>query len=123
MNTTDKPKTIVKYINSFPAETQVKLRDMLECLRDAAPGAEESLKWGQPALSYEWILFQFAAFKEHISLYPTPSVLRSLEHKLTEYKTSSSTIQFPLVKPLPLPLISKIAKLRVQEAKTGVKWM
>lgn len=123
MSSDIKPQNITEYINTFPSNTQNKLHEMLECLRKAAPGAEESLKWGQPALSYEWILFQFAAFKEHISLYPTPSVVTAFEKELTEYKTSSSTIQFSLDKPLPLPLISKIAALRVQEAKNGVKWM
>lgn len=123
MNQFSKPKNITEYINTFPKESQEKLYQMLDCLRKSAPGAEESLKWGQPALSYDWILFQFAAFKEHISLYPTPSVIQAFEKEITEYKTSSSTIQFSLDKPLPLPLISKIADLRVQEAKNGVKWM
>lgn len=123
MNSEAKPKNITDYINTFPTDAQVRLHEMLECLRKAAPGAEESLKWGQPALSYEWILFQFAAFKNHISLYPTPSVVKAFEKELSEYKISSSTIQFPLDKPLPLPLIDKIAALRVQEAKNGIKWM
>jgi uncharacterized protein YdhG (YjbR/CyaY superfamily) len=123
MKSEEKPKNITEYINIFPRDAQMRLHEMLECLRKAAPGAEESLKWGQPALSYEWILFQFAAFKNHISLYPTPSVIKALEKELSEYKISSSTIQFPLDKPLPLPLIEKIAALRVQEAKNGIKWM
>ena len=123
MNQVTKPQNITDYINTFPKETQKKLLQMLDCLRKSAPGAEESLKWGQPAFSYGWILFQFAAFKAHISLYPTPSVIQAFEKELTEYKTSSSTIQFSLDKPLPLPLISKITDLRVQEAKNGVKWM
>lgn len=123
MNSEAKPKNITEYIITFPKDAQVRLHEMLACLRKAAPGAEESLKWGHPALSYEWILFQFAAFKNHISLYPTPSVVKAFEKELSEYKISSSTIQFPLDKPLPLPLIDKIAALRVQEAKNGIKWM
>src|ERR1700741_2733222 len=101
MSSVAKPRNITEYINTFPAETQEKLHEMLECLRKAAPGAQESLKWGQPALSYDWILFQFAAFKEHISFYPTPSVVKAFEKELAGYETSSSTIQFPLDKPLP----------------------
>jgi len=97
---------------------------MLECLRAAAPGAEESLKWGQPALSYQWILFQFAAFKRHISIYPTPSAVKAFEQELKDYKTSTSTIQFPLDRPLPLHLIRRIAEFRVRESsEKGVKWM
>lgn len=118
-----KPKTIAEYIAAAPKDTQDRLNEMLACLREAAPGAEESLKWGQPALSYQWILFQFAAFKNHISLYPTPSVVAALKDKLSDYKTSSSTIQFPLDKPLPADLIKEIAAFRIEESKKGVKWM
>lgn len=118
-----KPKTIAEYINIFPKETQERLQEMLELLRSAAPDAKEDLKWRQPALSYDWILFQFSAFKNHISLYPTPSVIEALAKELTEYKTSGSTIQFPLDKELPKTLIKKMADFRVQEAKKGVKWM
>lgn len=96
---------------------------MLACLREAAPSAIENLKWRQPALSYKWILFQFAAFENHISLYPTPSVVKAFENELIPYQTSSSTIQFPLDQPLPVMLIRKIADYRVQEAEKGVKWM
>lgn len=123
MNSDTKPTTISEYIASFPDGVQEQLNQMLECLRKAAPGATEGLKWGQPALSYEWILFQFAAFKNHISLYPTPSVIKALESELVDYETSSSTIQFPLDKPLPVSLINKVASYRVEEAKNGVKWM
>lgn len=120
----DKPSTILEYIQTFPPETQSKLFEILECLRKAAPGAEEALKWGQPALSYQWILFQFAGFKHHVSLYPTPSVITAFENKLTEYKTSTSTVQFPLDKTLPIPLINEIAVYRVRESKEkGIKWM
>lgn len=123
MDSDKKPKNITEYINSFPNDTQSKLFEILECLRNAAPEAEEGLKWGQPALSYDWILFQFAAFKNHISLYPTPSVINALKNDLNEYKTTSATIQFPLDAPLPVDLISKIAVHRVKEARNGVKWM
>ena len=119
-----KPKNITEYINTAPEEAQEKLWKLLEILRKAAPRAEESLKWGQPALSYQWILFQFAGFKKHVSLYPHPNVVKAFQDRLTEYKTSSSTIQFPLDKPLPEDLIYQIASYRVREsAEKGVKWM
>lgn len=122
MNQDIKPKTITEYIKTFPPATQEKLHEMLSYLREAAPGAKEDLKWGQPALSYDWILFQFAAFKSHISLYPTPQAIKAFENDLSEYNTSSSTIQFSLDKPLPTTLIRNIASFRVLEAKNGVKW-
>lgn len=119
----EKPQNITEYIHAAPSAAQEKLWELLACLREAAPGAQESLKWGQPALSYKWILFQFAGFKNHIGFYPHPAVVRAFEKDLAGYKTSSSTIQFPLDQPLPIDLISKIAAFRVKEAEQGVKWM
>ena len=119
-----KPTTIAEYIDQAPEDAREKLREMLEILRAAAPEAEESLKWGQPALSYQWILFQFAGFKGHIGFYPHPATVEAFADELKGYKTSSSTIQFPLDRPLPVDLIGKIAAYRVREAvEKGVKWM
>lgn len=97
---------------------------MLKCLRDAAPNADESIKWGNPALSYDTILFIFAAHKNHISLYPTPAVIKTFAAELKPLKTSSSTIQFPLDKPLPASLVTKIASYRVMDVlENKAKWM
>ncbi|KUO49389.1 MAG: hypothetical protein APF76_08435 [Desulfitibacter sp. BRH_c19] len=122
--TTNKANNIDEYIAGFPQDIQKALKQMRACLRKAAPEAEESIKWGVPAFSYHRILFQFAAFKHYISFYPTPSVVKAFAKDLSDYKTSSSTIQFPLDKPLPLPLIRKIAVFRVRESiEKDVKWM
>jgi len=120
----EKPKSITEYVNAAPKEAQKKLREMRACLRKAAPKAKESLKWGVPAFSYERILFTFAAFKHHIGFYPTPSAVKAFAKDLSQFNTSRSTIQFPLEKPLPLPLIRKIALFRVRESnEKDVKWM
>jgi len=120
----NKPVTVDEYIAGFSEDTQELLKQMRECLRKVAPEAEESLKWSQPAFSFDTILFQYAAFKHHISLYPTPSAIKAFAKDLKDYKTSSSTIQFPLDKPLPLSLIQQIAEYRVKECiENNVKWM
>ena len=119
-----KPKTIEDYIAAAPPQAQDRLREMLACLRKAAPKAEEALKWSNPALSYGTILFIFAAFKKHVSLYPTPSVIEAFRQELADYRTSSSTIQFPLDSPLPVKLIRRIADHRVtQVLEKGASWM
>jgi uncharacterized protein YdhG (YjbR/CyaY superfamily) len=119
-----KPKTITEYINASPVGARARLREMLNCLRKAAPKAEEGLKWSMPALSYDRILFMFAAFKQHISLYPTPAVIKAFARELAGFKISEGTIQFPLDKPLPLMLIRRIAVFRVKEVKEkDAKWM
>jgi len=118
-----RPKTIEEYIEAAPADTRKKLRQMHECIRAAAPGAIEELKWGMPAYSYQKILVTFAVAKHHIGFYPMPSAVEAFAKNLTKYKTAKGSIQFPLDKPLPLPLIRKITKFRVHESHAGViKW-
>lgn len=117
------PEGITEYINAAPKEAQKKLREMRACIRAAAPGAKESLKWGMPAFSYRRILVTFAAFKHHIGFYPTPSAVRAFASDLSKFATAKGSIQFPLDKPLPLPLIRKITAFRVRESiEEDGKW-
>src|SRR5882762_2151242 len=96
---------------------------MRACIRAAAPGAKESLKWRMPAFSYQRILVTFAAFKHHIGFYPTPSAIKAFEKSLAKYTTANASVQFPLDKPLPLDLIAKITKFRVKESlEEDQKW-
>jgi uncharacterized protein YdhG (YjbR/CyaY superfamily) len=115
--------TIAEYIDAAPKDAQKKLREIHKCIRKSAPGAKEGLKWGMPAFSYKRILVTFAGFKHHIGFYPTPSAVKAFVDDLAKYTTSNTTIQFPLEKPLPLPLIRKIIAFRVKESieKDG-KW-
>jgi uncharacterized protein YdhG (YjbR/CyaY superfamily) len=118
-----KPRTIEEYINAAPAEVQVKLWKLHECIRAAAPGTTEGLKWRMPAYSYQKILVTFAVFKKHIGFYPMPSAIKAFAKELSKYKTAEGSVQFPHDKPLPLPLIKKIVKFRVKENKEGtLKW-
>ena len=118
-----RPASISEYINAAPKEARKKLREMRACIRAVAPGAEESLKWGMPAFSYRRILVTFAAFKNHIGFYPTPSAVRVFASDLSKFATAKGSIQFPLEKPLPLPLIRKITAFRVRESlEQDRKW-
>ncbi len=111
-----RPKNITEYINAAPREAQKKLREMYACIRNAAPGATEGLKWGMPAFSYRRILVTFASHKSHIGFYPTPSAVSAFAKELSKFVTAKGSIQFPLEKPLPLPLIRKITTFRVRES-------
>jgi uncharacterized protein YdhG (YjbR/CyaY superfamily) len=120
---TSPPRTIADYINAAPKEARTKLREMRACVRKAAPGAKESIKWRMPAFSYRRILVMFAAFKHHIGFYPTRSAMSAFAKELSKFTMGRGSIQFPLEKPLPLALIRKITALRVRESleKDG-KW-
>ena len=118
-----RPKTITEYINAAPKQARKKLREMRACIRTSAPGAKESLKWGMPAFSYRRILVTFAAFGHHIGFYPTPFAVSAFAKHLRRFATGKGSIQLPLDKPLPLPLIRKITAFRVRESiEDDRKW-
>lgn len=118
-----RPTSVNEYIEAAPKPARKKLREMRACIRKAAPGAMEGMKWGMPAFSYKRILVTFAAHKDHIGFYPTPAAVKAFEKELAKFNTASGSVQFPLEKPLPLPLIRKITAFRVRESvEQDRKW-
>jgi uncharacterized protein YdhG (YjbR/CyaY superfamily) len=119
-----RPKTVAEYIAAAPKPIRSRLRAMRALVRAAAPGAVESLKWGSPAYSYRRVLVMFAFFKAHLSLFPTPTVIKAFKQDLAKFKTSSATIQFPHDKPLPKALIRRIVAFRAKDSLANdSKWM
>ncbi len=112
-----KPTTIDEYIAGFPSETKKLLEQVRGTIRKAAPGAEEAISYGIPSfkLNGRYVVY-FAGYKKHISIYPAPAANKGFEKDYAPYKTSGKgTIQFPLEKPMPLQLITKIVKFRLKE--------
>lgn len=103
------------YIAYFPAETQELLHQLRETIKKAAPAAEEVISYQMPAYKLNGVLVYFAGYKNHIGFYPAGSGIESFKHKLSGYKTSKGTVQFPLDQPLPIDLISEIVRYRVSE--------
>jgi len=113
--TTVKPNTIDEYIASFPKEIQKELELIRKTIKHAAPDAEEAISYGMPSFKLHGNLVYFAAFKNHIGLYALPKSNEAFKQELSIYKTGKGSIQFPLDKPMPVDLITKIVKFRVQE--------
>ena len=109
------PNSIDEYIASFPEETQKILQKLRAAIKAAAPGAQEKISYQMPAFTQNGILVYFAAWKNHIGLYPTSSGTQALKQELSAYKNSKGSVKFPLDKPLPLDLISNIVRFRVAE--------
>lgn len=110
------------YIGTFPKETQLVLEQMRATILKAAPGAEEIISYGMPAFRINGgMLMYFAGYKNHIGLYALPSGNAAFKKELSAYKMGKGSIQFPLDKKLPLALITKIVKFRVQENLEKVK--
>jgi len=107
--------SIDEYIATFPKEIQMKLEVVRATIKAAAPEAVEKISYQMPTFFLYGNLVHFAAFKNHIGLYPAPSGIEAFKHELSQYEGSKGAIRFPLDKPLPLELISKIVKYRVAE--------
>ncbi len=106
---------IDEYIAAQPLEVQPLLQAVRGTIRKAAPGAEEAIKYQIPTFILNGNLVHFAGFKHHIGLYPGPSGIAAFASELALYKSAKGSVQFPLDQKLPLALISKIVKFRVQE--------
>jgi uncharacterized protein YdhG (YjbR/CyaY superfamily) len=106
---------IDEYISVFPPETQVKLQQVREVIRTAAPGAVETISYGMPAFKFHGMLVWFAAYKSHIGFYPKASGIATFSRDLSGYKSAKGSVQFPLDKPLPLALISAMVEFRFAE--------
>ncbi|MBP6334517.1 MAG: DUF1801 domain-containing protein [Bacteroidia bacterium] len=107
--------SIDEYHASFPPAVRKILKELREIIRKSAPKATETISYNMPAFKQKTNLVYYAAYKAHIGLYPTSSPIRVFTEDLEKYKTSKGAIQFPLDKPLPKTLISKIVKFRVNE--------
>ena len=115
-STTIKQANIDDYISAFPKETQIILEEIRSVIRKAAPDALEMTSYGIPAFKFQGKpLAYFAAFKNHIGFYPTPHGIEEFEKELSVYKQGKGSVQFPLDKPMPLKLISRIVKDRVNK--------
>ena len=107
---------IETYIQQFPDEVQEILQTIRKLINDNAPGANEHFAYGMPAYKlYKKPLVYFAAFKNHIGFYATPSGHTEFQEELSKYRHGKGSVQFPLDKPIPYKLIERIVKFRVTE--------
>lgn len=114
-------KNIDTYISTFPKATQILLEKMRATIKKAAPDAVETIAYQIPTFVLGKNLVHFAGYDHHIGFYPTPSGIAKFKKELSEYKSAKGSVQFPLDKPLPINLISRIVKFRVEENKAQIK--
>jgi len=109
------PKDIDEYIAGFPEDVQKILEKIRTTIRKAAPDAEETIKYQMPTFTLNGNLVHFGAYKKHIGFYPAPRGVEKFKQALSAYEGAKSTVRFPLDKPIPFGLISKIVKFRVKK--------
>lgn len=91
------------------------MTELREVVKKAAPEAVETIKYKMPTFYLSGNLVHFAAYKNHIGFYPTPSGITAFKKELTKYVTSKGAIQFPINQHLPFDLIKRIVEFRVNE--------
>ena len=114
----DEKKTISSidnYILTFPEDVQELLQTLRTVIKEVAPDATEKISYQMPTFDLYGNLVHFAAFKNHIGFYPTPSGIEKFKNELMMYKNAKGSVQFPINEPLPYELIRKIVKFRVIE--------
>jgi uncharacterized protein YdhG (YjbR/CyaY superfamily) len=118
-------KTIDEYIATHPPETQEILQRIRRPIHGAVPDAEEVISYQIPAVKFHGWLFYFSAYRTHYSLSCSPpfTIFEAFKEELSPYELSKCTIRFPLDRPVPVSLISDLAKFRAQEnvAREGKK--
>lgn len=119
------PSTVDEYIAGFPAEVRRSLESVRSTVLAAVPDGEERISYRMPAVFSSGVVVYFAAFKNHIGLFP-PVADPGTRAKVAKFAGPKGNLQFPYSQPLPLDLIAEVAKARlaanrVKTAATGAK--
>jgi uncharacterized protein YdhG (YjbR/CyaY superfamily) len=114
--------SIDDYIAGFPAETRARLEEIRALIREEAPGATETISYAIPTFDLKGRhLCHFAAFKSHLSFFPTGKGAEAFADELKAYKGGKGTVQFPYSQPLPADLVRRIVRYRVGRVEAGEK--
>lgn len=117
-----KAASVEEYISRFPASTKKILQQVRATIQKAAPAAEESISYAMPAYSFnKKPLVYFAGYEHHIGFYATPTGHEAFKKELSLYKQGKGSVQFPIDEPMPVSLITKIVKFRLQSIKENTK--
>ena len=108
-------KNVDEYIKRYPADVQPVLQKIRQTIRKTAPEAKEVISYQIPGYMLNGVLIFFAAFRNHISVYPAPRENEAFKKELSAYKGGKGTVQFPIGQPIPYDLIMRITKFRLRE--------
>jgi uncharacterized protein YdhG (YjbR/CyaY superfamily) len=111
------PKNIDESIAGFPEDVRERLEGLRRVIHEAAPGVEETIKYGMPTFMLNGNLVYFSAFKKHIGFYPRPAGIEdeALLAELAPYEAAKSAIRLPFDRPIPYELIAKLVKIRLEQ--------
>ena len=114
-----RPADIDEYFSRFPSEVRKALEQIRATIKKTAPTATEVISYGMPAFKLNGMLVWFGAHSNHIGFYPRASGIEAFKKELSGYKKAKGSVQFPVHRPMPLDLISRIVMFRVEE---NLRW-
>jgi len=110
----EKYKSVLQYLSTLPEDIQFKVEELRETIRQAAPEATEVISYNMPAYKMNKVLVYFAVYRNHIGFYPTGSGIAAFQKEIAAYKNSKGAVQFPINEKLPLALVSRMVKFRLE---------
>ncbi len=113
-----KPSSVEEYLAALPEERRAAMDQLRETIKAAAPEATELISYDMPAFKSHGgqFLVSYAAFKQHYSLFPaSEAVIEAAGQELTPYLSGKGTIRFPADDPIPVELVERIVKTRLEE--------
>ena len=116
--------TIDEYVASFSDDVQLLLQKIRHTIHEAAPEATEAIKYGIPTFILNGNLVHFGGYKSHIGFYPAPMGIEAFKEETAQYEAGKGTLRFPFDKPLPLDLVTRIVRFRVEKnLEKKKKWL
>ena len=116
MQARPKAKTIDQYLAALSDDKRAALQRLRKTIKAAAPKAEECISYQLPAFRQDGMLVGFGATANHCAFYlMSGSMVEAHKEELEKYDTSKGTIRFPADKPLPVALVRKLVKARIEE--------
>jgi uncharacterized protein YdhG (YjbR/CyaY superfamily) len=107
--------TVNEYIASLPPQMRKLMNELRKIIKAEVPEGEDKISYNIPVFTFHGSLIYFAAWKEHISLYPRTAAMEAAIKELSTYASAKGTIRIPADKPLPVDMIKKIVRYRVKE--------
>lgn len=114
----EKTTTIDAFIAQHPVVAQKKMEEIRTLVKKMAPEATEAITYGIPTFKLNGNLIHFAAFKNHIGLYPGADGIAHFTDRFGDYTYSKGAVQFPMDKPLPMKLIKDIVQYKIDKQKS-----
>jgi uncharacterized protein YdhG (YjbR/CyaY superfamily) len=111
------PTSVAEYVATVPEDLRPRLEELRRVILGVLPDAIEAISYQMPAVRFEGrIVVWYAAFRKHYSVFPASArVVEELGDELGPYLAGKGTIRFPAGRPLPVDLIERVVRVRVEE--------